>query len=173
MRMLNKIILIFVFAVFGYASIVDDYISEKYEKICTFKNIHDYRNDEKALSIIGVSCVKLDNIYMLSYLINKLKKTDFGRKNAIYFLTILMQKKLLYSYLFDNMPLNSFNLPLTDYVLSYVFEKIKNKEFQKQDGVIIIKGAKEGVVYKVYKNEDKMYLDEYMNDNLTKRRWYK
>ncbi len=173
MRILNKIILILLFFVLGNASIVDDYISGKYEKICTFENIYDYGNNEKVLSIIGESCIKLDKIYVLPYLINKLKKTDLGRKNAIYFLTILMQKKLLYSYLFDNMPLDSFNFPLTDYVLSYVFEKIKNKEFQKQDGVIIIKGAKEGVVYKVYKNEDKMYLDEYMNDNLIKRRWYK
>ena len=72
---------------FLYASIVNDFLDKKYAKICTVKNINI--NDENKLSLVGISCVKSDKLYLLPFLINKLKKTKLGRTNAIYFSTII------------------------------------------------------------------------------------
>jgi hypothetical protein len=155
------------------ASLVDEYTAKEYKNICSLKNVEKYENDERALSIIGVSCVKTDGLYLLPYIINKLKHTSYGRKNAIYFLTILMQKKLLYAFVFDNMPLSGFSFPLTDYVLSDIFEAVKNGNYKKEGEVYVITDKKNGTVYKLYKKEDKMFIDEYKNDKLIKRRWYR
>jgi len=164
-------VIVFLFISILNASIVNDFINKKYEKICSFANINKYYNDEKALSIIGVSCVKSDKIYLLPYVINKLKKTRYARKNSIYFSIILLQKKLLYSYMFDNISLESYSFPMTDYVLSVVFEAIKSNNFKKvEDKIIVKKGKKTYIIYKI---DDKMYIDEFENDKLIKKRWYR
>jgi len=118
-----------------------------------------------------MSCLKTDKLYVLPYILVHLKHLKNSRKNALYFLTILMQKRLLYSYLFDGQSLQSFSFPLTDYVLSYIFEAIKNNNYTKDGDIIIIKNK--SITYKVYKQEKKMYIDEYENQNLIKRRWYR
>lgn len=155
------------------ADIVQDYLNKKYAQICSFKNIKKYANNEKALSIIGVSCIKVDSLYLLPYIINSLKHTNYGRKNAIYFLTILMEKKLLYSYLFDNISLDSFSFPMTDYILSYIFEAIKYGNYKKVGDLIIIENKDKNLTYNVYKKRDRMYIDEFKNGKLIKRRWYR
>jgi len=62
-----------------------------------------------------------------------------GRANSLYFLTIVLQKRFIYNYLFDKISLNSFNLPMTDYLISYIFYKIKDNQFIKKENKIIIK----------------------------------
>jgi hypothetical protein len=155
------------------ADLVQDYLNKNYAKLCTFKNVTKYSDNEKALSLIGVACTKIDNIFMLPYIINRLITTDYGRKNSIYFLTILMEKKLIYSYLYDNISLKSFSFPMTDYVLSYIFEALKEKNFKKKGDIIVIENKQKGVVYNVYKKDDKVYIDEIKNGKLLKRRWYR
>jgi len=67
--------------------------------------------------------------------------------------------------------LKSFSFPMTDYILSYVFEAIKNENFTKKDDIIIIKNK--NTTFMVYKIEDKMFIDEYKNEKLIKRRWFR
>jgi len=155
------------------ASLVKEYLNKNYHEICSYKNINKYKKNEKALSIIGVSCIKTDSIYLLPYIINQLKHTDYGRKNAIYFLTIFMEKKLLYSYLYDGISLETFSFPMTDYVLSVIFNAVKNNDFKKTGDLIIIEDKKNNKIYNLYKKEDKMYIDEFQNGKLIKRRWYR
>jgi len=168
---MNKWVGVFVLSGYLYAGVVDDFMNKNYAKVCNFKNITSYAKDEKILSIIGVSCVKSDKLYLLPFIANKLKKTSYGRKNAIYFMTIFMQKKLLYSYLFDNFDISDFSFPKTDYVLSIVFEAIKNKEYKKVDDFIVINDK--NVAYYVYKKEDKMIIDKFKGGNLIKRYWFR
>ncbi|GAB6074008.1 hypothetical protein JCM15786_06650 [Nautilia lithotrophica] len=172
MKIIKFFILFLMFNLLN-ASLVKEYLSKNYHKICSFKNIKKYKNNEKALSIIGVSCIKVDSIYLLPYIINQLKYTDYGRKNAIYFLTILMEKKLLYSYLYDGISLKAFSFPMTDYVLSIIFNAIKNDNFKKTGDLIIVEDTKNNKTYNVYKKNDKMYIDEFKNGKLIKRRWYR
>jgi len=152
------------------ADILIEYKNRNYLKICNFENITKTK-DEKLLSLVGISCVKTDNLYLLPLIFNKLKHTNIGRKNSIYFLTIYMQKKLLYSFVFDNFSLKGFNLPDTDYILSHIFVKIKNNNYKRKGNMIII-NYKDEVIY-IYPVEDKMIIDEYKNNKLIKRRWFR
>ena len=170
MRVIKIFIILFI-VIFLKADLLHDYLNAKYNKVCKFKNIEKYKKDENLLSLIGMSCLKTDKLYVLPYILVHLKHLKNSRKNALYFLTILMQKRLLYSYLFDGQSLQSFSFPLTDYVLSYIFEAIKNNNYTKDGDIIIIKNK--SITYKVYKQKDKMFIDEYENKNLIKRRWYR
>ena len=167
--MKNKFFLFFLF-IFLRANIINEYKNNEFNKICTFQNINTTKN-EKLLSIIGISCVKNDNLYLLPYIIAKLKHTKTGRKNAIYLNTIYMQKRLLYSYFFDKFSLKGFDLPNTDYIVSKVFNKIKNKQYKKEGNIIIINLKKETL--KIYTLKNKLIIDEYYKNDLIKRHWFK
>ncbi len=153
---------------FLYASIYNDFLLKKYSIVCNPKNINT--TDEKVLSIVGISCVKSDKLYLLPIIINKLKKTKIGRTNAVYFATIILQKKLLYAYLFDNYPLVNFNFPKGDYILSIVFDNIKKGNYKKVDNKYLITLENESIYF--YKNGDKMIIDEYKNGKI-KSRWFR
>ncbi len=168
--MINKFFLFFLLFVFLKAGIINEYKNNEFNKICNFQNISSNKN-EKLLSIIGISCVKSDNLYLLPYIIAKLKHTKAGRKNAIYLNTIFMQKRLLYSYFFDKFSLKGFDLPNTDYIISKVFNKIKNKQYKKEGNIIIINLKKETL--KVYTLKNKLIIDEYYKNNLIKRHWFR
>jgi len=171
MKTVIKILALSIMVLNLKADLVNDYLNKKYKEICTYSNIGKYKKNEKALSIIGVSCVKIDSLYLLPYIVNNLKHTPYGRKNSIYFLTIVMEKKLLYSFLFDSLSLEPFSFPMTDYVLSKVFEALKYGNYVKDGDVYVIKD--DSKMYKLYKQEDKMFIDEYENGKLIKRRWYR
>lgn len=168
--MINKLFLFSVFLIFLRADIINEYKNNNFNKICNFKNINKTKN-EKLLSIIGISCVKSDNLYLLPYIIAKLKHTKLARQNAIYLDTIYMQKRLLYSYFFDKFSLKGFALPNTDYILSIVFNKIKNGQYKRQGDVISIYLKKETI--KVYPQKNKLIVDEYYKNNLIKRHWFR
>jgi hypothetical protein len=168
--MIKFSIIIFLLSIFLNASIIDSYKNKNYENVCNYKNIIKYKNNEKILSIIGDSCVKTNSLYLLPYIINYLKHTSVGRKNAIYFLVIFNEKKLLYAFLFDNFDISSFNFPKTDYILSVVFNAVKNKKFKKLGEIYLIKN-KDNII-KMYKEDDKMIIELY-DGKKTKRYWFR
>jgi hypothetical protein len=152
-----KMLLCF-FPLFLSASIIDDYKNKKYFDICKFDKIVKYKKNEKFLSIIGTACVKSNKLFLLPYIVNYLKHTKAGRQNAIYFLVIFSEKKLLYAYLFDNFDISMFSFPKTDYILSDIFDAIKNKKFVKKDNIYIIK--EKNATIKFYKEDDKMIIEK-------------
>ena len=166
-----KLILFVFLFLFLRADILSDYKNGYFSEVCKFNNIEKFKTSENILSIIGISCVKSDKLYVLPYLLNKLKRTKIGRKNSIYFTIIYLQKRLIYSYLFDNLSFISFNLPDTDYILSHIFVKLKSGDFRNIDDKVIIDYKDE--IIKVYKKDDKFFVDEYKNNKLIKRRWYR
>jgi hypothetical protein len=168
---MGKFSILIIFIGFLNASIIDDYKNKNYEKICTYKNVLTYRKNEKILSIIGDSCVKTDNLYLLPSIIANLKYTSIGRKNAIYFLTIFNEKRLLYSFLFDNFDISDFSFPQTEYILSVVFDAIKNGKYEKIDNIYLIK--KDKFVLRIYKKNDKMIVEKMYKNILLERHWFK
>ena len=161
----------FFVVVFLNATIIDDYKKGFYENICNFNNIQKYIKNEKILSLVGISCVRSDRLFLLPLIYRNLKKTKKARINSIYFQTIYMQKRLLYSYFFDNLDLKNFDLPLTDYILSIVFDKIKNKKFKKENGIYVIKLNDK--ILKLYKEKDKLILETFKKNKLIKRQWFR
>ncbi|NPA11536.1 MAG: hypothetical protein GXO62_04765 [Epsilonproteobacteria bacterium] len=168
---MKRLILLSSFALFLRADIIDDFKNAKYESICTKANIFKYLKNENLLSIVGISCVKSDRLYLLPLLLNNLKHTKAGRINNIFFNTVLLQKRLLYSYMFDNFDISPFDFPKTPYILSDIFTALKNGEYKKENGAIII-NTKDGYI-RFYKKDDKIIADEYKHDKLIKRRWYR
>ena len=168
--MKSKIFIFFLIVNIAFANILTDFKNKNYQKICNIKNINTIKN-EKLLSLIGIGCVKIDRLYLLPFIIRKLKHTKIGRLNSIYLLTIYMQKKLLYSYFFDNLNLSSFNLPDTDYIISHVFYEIKHNNYKKLGNIYVIQYGDE--IYKVYKKGTKLFVDEYKDNKLIKRHWFR
>jgi hypothetical protein len=152
------------------ASVIELYKEKKYSRVCKFDKIVKYKKNEKILSIIGDACVKTNKLYLLPYIVNYLKHTRIGRQNAIYFLVIFNEKKLLYAFLFDNFDINGFCFPKTTHMLSIIFEAIKNKKYEKIDNYYLIKNK--DTIYKMYKEEDKMIIEEIKENNI-KRCWFR
>jgi len=169
--MKSKFILFVLLVVFLKSDLITEYKNQNYSNICNIANINKYKKNEQMLSIIGISCVKSDKLYILPYILNKLKHSVIGRKNSIYFLTVYMQKKLLYTFVFDNFSLNGFNLPDTDYILSHIFVKIKQNQYEKIENTYVIKYKNE--VIKMYPQTDKLIVEEYIDNKLIKRRWFR
>jgi len=168
MRSFLLLVLIFIFV---NASLIDDFNNKKYSKICIFKNIEKYKKDEKILSLIGVACVRSDKLFLLPSVINRLKHTKEGINNAIYFLTIYSQKKLLYAYFFYNFNIKTFSFPLTDYFISIIFDSIKNDNFIKKGNIFVVKWKNKK--FEIYKIDDKLIIDEYEKNKFIKRHWFR
>ncbi len=170
MKIINFILAL---TLFLSANMLKDYLNKRYLQICNFSNLRKYAKNEKALSIMGDACIKTDNLFMLPYIAHKLQNTSIGRKNAVYFLTIYMEKKLICSFVFDNISFEGFSLPETDYFLSYIFEALKNKKYKKIGNKIVIKNKIKNISYYIYKNKNRVYVDEFKDEKLIKRRWFR
>jgi hypothetical protein len=154
-----------------YAGLIKEYKNKNYAGICTFENFAKYKKNEKMLSIMGDACIKSDNLFMLPYIAKKLKNTSAGRKNAVYFLTVYLEKKLICAFILDNISLDGFSFPETEYYFSFIFESLKKGDYKNIDNKIAIKTNNK--VYMLYKKNGRVYVDTYINGKLYKRRWYK
>ena len=147
---------------------------KKYKEICLYGNKYLYKikNNEDTLSLVGLSCVKSDYLNYLPFIINHLKFSKKARENSIYFSLIFFDKKLLISYMVDNLDLSYYKLPLIKHPISIVLTNIINKNFTKENNTIIIKDNNK--IYKVYKtNDNKVFIDIYENNNLISSHWYR
>ena len=155
------------------------YQNEEYAKAC--KTGYDYfkkhKNDETYVSLYAFSCLKSDYIDRLARAITALKFSKEARKNAAYFSTILMQKKLLYYSLVDGYQLSQFKLPTTDYVLSKVFDLYSKVDEKKRKKFYIFKDPDDSkLIYKLYLlkqgNINKIIIEEYYDTIKIKRHIY-
>ncbi len=155
------------------------YQNEEYAKACTmgYDYFNKYKKDEAYVSLYAFSCLKSDYIDRLSQPITSLKFSTQARKNAAYFATILMQKKLLYYALIDNYELSKFRFPTTDYVLSKVFDLYSRLPLHQRKKFYILKDTQDPkLIYKLYimkqQNINKMVIEEYYDTIKIKRHIY-
>ena len=176
---MKKFILLIVLhvAIFGYShdDILRDYKEGNYKDIC-IKSAKFYKNaekDEQILSIIGDACAKIDYINPLGYVVRGLVSTPQFRQNGSYFATLILQKKLIYQFMNDEIDLKNLRLPRSEHVLSIVFENLVKKNYKKENGKIIIKTEK--IEYKVWLGDEKkrvVHIVEYKNGKIIKRHGY-
>ena len=157
----------------------DYYNKKEYEKACKvgLRIFNRYKKDSKFLMLYGLSCLKADYIDRLAVPLTGLRKTKAERANASYFATILLQKKLLYHSLLDDVDISGLKLPYTDYILSKVFDMYTRKEYRKENGVYIFHPEdSRNTTYKLYIDRNgtipKMVIDVYENDHFFKRHRY-
>jgi hypothetical protein len=107
----------------------------------------------------------------------RLKYSKEARKNSTYFSLILMQKKLLYHALIDNVKLEKFNFPTTTHVLSKVFNLyLKFGSHEKKQYYVFQDNDDNKLSYKLYLIESqelsKMVIEEIYNSKIIKKHIY-
>jgi hypothetical protein len=169
-----RVLLFFIpFLIFGF-DFKKEYKNGNFTRICRYGYSHfqEIKHNEDILSLVGFACVKRDYFIYLPPIINQLKYSKKSRQNSIYFSLLFFNKKLLQSYMLDNLDLSYYRLPLIEHPLSIVVTKIIDKKFQKDGDVLIIKYK--NLTYKVYKNsEQKVFIDIYENNSLKESHWYR
>jgi len=171
---MKKILLFIIpFLLFAF-DIKKEYLGKNYKLVCKYgtKNFYKFKHNEDLLSLIGMSCVKSDYFIYLPNIINALKYTKQGRNNSLYFSILFLEKKLLYSYMMDNVNLSYYKLPLINHPVSIVITNLIKKKFKKKNDIIIIKDNNN--IYKICKDKDmKVYIDIYKNKQLVESHWYR
>lgn len=172
-RIMKKIIIFIPFLLMAF-NLKQQFLKKHYESVCNFgfAHIKRFKNNENILSLIGLACVKSDNLFRLDFIASKLKNTPLGRKNGVYFSLLFFEKKLLQAYLFDKIDLSYYQLPHINHPISVVLQNILHHNFTKQNNQIIIKSN--NLTYKVYTNKQNRYfIDIYKNNTLIQTHWYK
>ncbi len=155
------------------------YENQSYDKGCDYGAKYYTRNinNEKYLTLYGLSCLETNHIERVAKPMLALSKSASSRENASYFATIILQKQLLKQRLMDGKELGDLRLPKTNFVLSRIFEMFVNKEYtQKGDVYYLDDPSKKDIHYRVYikksKKRDYMVIDIYQEDRFTKRYRY-
>ena len=161
---------------YGNNDIVNDYKNKNFKKVCISGANSDSKN-EAILSLIGSSCLKIDYINPLGIIIKKLVSTPKYRENASYFATILLQKKLIYQFMIDGIDLKSMRLPRTSNILSIMFENIAKNNFKiidkNKNKIEINLKNKKYILWRSNDKPPKVFVDEYKDNTLVKRHWYR
>ena len=107
--------------------------------------------DEKLLSLIGKACLKADYIDTTGTLQSRLRTTSEARTNATIFSSLVLQKRLIYQFMYDNTDISTLALPVIDHPLSNTFIAIRDKNFKiLKSQPKMIEFTKDGDHYLVY-----------------------
>ncbi|PHR54932.1 MAG: hypothetical protein COA44_12085 [Arcobacter sp.] len=115
--------------------------------------------DEKILIATGHACAEDDYIDFIGVLQQRLGETPSSRYATVYFSTLLLKKRLISQYMHEDIDLSPYTLPLTDHVLSKVFEAIQSGDFEliSQDPKHLRIGDKNDYIDVYVKN--KLYIN--------------
>lgn len=160
---------------YSYNDVLKDYSADNFDRVCSEGAAFYLKNDknEHILTVIGDACAKIDAINPLGNIVKNLVTTKEHRESGSYFATLVLQKKLIYQFMHDNINLKELRLPRTTHVLSVVFENLAKGNYEIVDKKVHINTPEQG--YILWLSDDdpkKVYLDEYKNGKLTKRHWY-
>jgi len=181
---MRKVVLIVIYSLsFLYGSnlstLYNYYTHQEYDKACDYamRYYNKNRDNEKFVTLYGLSCLETDNIHRIATPMIVLKDTKASRENASYFGTILLQKQLLKQAIMDNKPLGDLRLPKTNFVLSKIFNLFVHKKYILEDGIYKLQDAQNrNIKYQLYiekENKNYMIIDIYQNDKFIKRYRYK
>ncbi|MDR3163026.1 MAG: hypothetical protein LBT81_04125 [Helicobacteraceae bacterium] len=118
------------------------YQQRQYQTACLegARIVRDNKYDEPFVNAFGLSCLESDFIDFAGTAGIFLRSSPASRQNASYFLTVMLQKKLLHQALADNVDLGDTHLPETPHILSKVFNAYAAGEYTRDGaGVMTIK----------------------------------
>ncbi len=149
------------------------YEKQEYDKGCDygFKHYSTNRDNEKFLTLYGLSCLETNNIDRVATSMISLNKTKSSRENASYFATILLQKNLLRQAILDKKSLSYLTLPKTNFTISKIFNLFVKKEYRLIDGVYRLESGDNS--YSVYIKDGYMIIDVFNSDRFIKRYRYR
>ncbi|MDR3347554.1 MAG: hypothetical protein LBN32_02965 [Helicobacteraceae bacterium] len=121
--------------------VLDLYHKQDYKNACLegAKIVRDHKNDDLFVNAFGIACLESDFIDFAGMAGLYLRASSSSRQNASYILTVVLQKKLLYHALADNVDLSDTKLPDTPHILSRVFNAYVEGNYTKDaKGVMTI-----------------------------------
>ena len=160
------------------SSFIDDFKAKKYNKVCDKGSRVYYGGytDENFVSLVGVSCAKVDRINILGMFQRSLVETEASRENASYFSTLILQKRLIYQFMIDDLDLSHLKLPASTHLLSRVFEKLSSAQYKvlsTSPKLIEIDANGRRIILSVSDDSPKRVLiDEYTATGELERHWY-
>lgn len=98
--------------------------------------LRDSKDDETFVNAYGIACLKSDFIDLAAPAVMYLRSTSGARQNASYILTVVLQKKLLYHALADNVDLQGAFLPKTPHVLSKVYNAFASGDYTQKGATL-------------------------------------
>lgn len=137
------------------------------------KLFRSHMRDENLLIAIGHACSEEDFIDFVGVLQQRLGQTPESRNAAVYFSTLVLEKRLIAQYMHAETNLDLYALPVTDHILSRVYEAIKNKDFtlvSETPKHLHIGNAEDYLDVYI---QDKMYVDVYKNSQKIKKHRYR
>jgi len=105
---------------------------KNYEKACNVGREIVFNNkvDERLTSLIAKACLKADFIDTLGVIQSKLRKTKTARTNSVVLASVVLQKRLIVQFMYDDTDISSFSLPVIDHPLSHTFIAIRDKNYK-------------------------------------------
>lgn len=184
---MNKILIIVIFSLGIFTNLeaksiddlVKDFQNRNFKTVCQdgMRKYSGGNRDEDFLGMVGVACAEIDFINPLGILQKSLRSTKAGRNNASYFATLILQKKLLYQFMLDDIDLGYLRVPDTGHILSIVFKNLilkkyktvssSPKELEISDGNRVIK------VYIEKATPPKVIVDVYKDGKKVEHHWYR
>ncbi|MEA2111483.1 MAG: hypothetical protein U9P71_05490 [Campylobacterota bacterium] len=157
-----KLLLLFSFSLLLQADVYDDFSKhlkdKNYESACQVgkKIFFNQERDEKFLALIGQACLKADYIDTLAMIQSRLRESESARKNSALFSSIVLQKRLIYQFMYDSTDISTLALPISNHPLSHAFIAIRDKTYSLiSKDPKVIEFFKEDRKYKLYIDPDK------------------
>lgn len=157
---------------------IEDFKAKKYDEVCD-KGMHLYYGgytDENFVSLVGVSCAEVDRINLLGMLQRSLVGSKSSRENASYFSTLLLQKRLIYQFMIDDLDVGELRLPASTHLLSRVFEQLSAgnyKVLSSSPKLVELDANGRKIILSLSDDEPiKVLIDEYTIAGELERHWY-
>jgi hypothetical protein len=132
--------------------------------------------DENFVSLVGVSCAKVDRINLLGMLQRSLVSSKSSRENASYFSTLVLQKRLIYQFMIDDLDMSRLVLPASTHLLSRVFEQLSAghyKVLSSSPKLVELDANGRKIILSTSDDEPvKVLIDEYTTEGELERHWY-
>jgi len=160
------------------SSFINDFKAKKYNKVCEkgSKLYYGGYTDENFVSLVGISCAKVDRINILGMLQRSLVNSSSSRENSSYFSSLILQKRLIYQFMIDDLNLAHLKLPASSHLLSRVFEQLSNENYTLlSSSPKLVEINANGRKFILSVSDDipkKVLIDEYKSDGALERHWY-
>jgi len=175
--MIKLLLALFLLGASLHASVYTDFKrhldNENYMKACLSgkKIFSKNERDEKLLSAIGQACLKADYIYVSTMVQSRLRTSKDSRINAVVFASTLLQKRLIYQFMYDDTDISTLGLPVTDHPLSHTFVAIRDKSYTLISAspkmITFKKDSKSYKVYIDFQAKGRIIIEETNKDNQT------
>jgi len=156
MKSLSLFLLTFI-SIYGATlkGVEKDFTQQNFKRACLegSKILAHHRGNEQFINNVANACLKSDYIDLLAQPIRFLRESPKSRKQAIYYATVQLQKRLLYHAIMDDASITGIRLPHIDYILSEVVDYLAAEKYEKAEGYYLIKTPEKQ--YKIQKIFDK------------------